>query len=296
MAETGAEIKLRAPAKVNLTLEVLGERADGYHELRSLVQCLSLADELTLRPTAKGITVSVRGQWAPDGRQNLCHVAATIFIEQVGSPGGVDIQLTKHIPAGRGLGGGSSDAAATLLGLCELVEEPPSGEELHQMAAELGSDVPLFLAGGAAVISGRGEQVQSMAARWRDQALVVAWPDLGISTTEAYELLERNDFTDGEITASAQQALAEGRLDADRHLFNCFQRAVSSRWPRIAELQEDTAQISRTPAVLSGSGSAVFCILPSLAEAEQIAAAVGEAGYRAVAVRPVEYGARLIES
>ena len=113
MPESGAEIKLRAPAKVNLTLEVLDERPDGYHELRSLVQCLSLADELTLRPAQEGVTVSVCGQWAPDGRQNLCHAAATTFIEQAGSPSGVEIQLVKHIPAGRGLGGGSSDAAAT---------------------------------------------------------------------------------------------------------------------------------------------------------------------------------------
>ncbi len=296
MPETGAEIKLRASAKVNLTLEVLGERRDGYHELRSLVQCISLADELTLRPTAEGITVSVCGEWAPAGPQNLCHAAATTFIKQVGSPGGVAIQLTKHIPAGRGLGGGSSDAAATLLGLCELVEEPPSRPELHQMEAEIGSDVPLFLAGGTAVISGRGEQVQSMVGRWGDGALVVAWPDFGVPTIEAYELLERDDFTDGEITAAAQHALAEGRLDAERHLFNCFQRAVCSRWPQIAELQEDITRISRAPAALSGSGSAVFCILPSLTEAEQIAAAVDQAGYGAVAVRPVEYGALLVES
>jgi len=295
MPETGAEIKLRAPAKVNLTLEVLGERTDGYHELRSLVQCISLADELTLETTEKDITVSVRGEPAPEGAQNLCHTAATKFIEQVGSPAGVEIQLTKHIPAGRGLGGGSSDAAATLLGLRELVEEAPSEDQLHQMAAELGSDVPLFLSGGAAVISGRGEQVQSMTAWWEDRALVVAWPDLGISTAEAYELLECDDFTDGEITAAAQQALADGRFDAERHLFNCFQRAVSSRWPQIAEVQEDMAQISGAPAVLSGSGSAVFCMLPSLSEAEQIAAAVSQAGYQAVAVRPVEYGAMLIE-
>ena len=296
MAQTSAEIKLRAPAKVNLTLEVLGERADGYHELRSLVQCISLADELTLRPAQEGITVSVCGQWAPDGCQNLCYTAATTFIEQVGSPGGVEIQLTKHIPAGRGLGGGSSDAAATLLGLCELAEDAPSEDELHQMAAELGSDVPLFLYGGAAVISGRGEQVQSVTTQWNNCALAVAWPDLGISTAEAYELLEHDDFTDGEITANAQHALAHGHLDPDRHLFNCFQRAVCSRWPQIAELQEDMTRASGALAVLSGSGSAVFCILPDLAEAEQVAATISQAGYQAVAVRPVEYGARLIES
>jgi len=296
MAEIGAGIKLRASAKVNLTLEVLGERTDGYHELRSLVQCISLADELTLRPAAEGITVSVRGEPAPEGPQNLCHTAATKFIEQVGSPAGVEIELVKHIPAGRGLGGGSSDAAATLLGLGELVEEPPSQQQLHEMATELGSDVLLFLYGGVAAISGRGEQVQGLTAQWGERALVVAWPDLAISTAEAYGLLERDDFTDGEITAVAQQALAEGRLDAERHLFNCFQRAVCSRWPQVAKLQEDITRICGAPAALSGSGSAVFCILPSLSEAEQTAAAVSQAGYRAVAVRPVEYGVRLVES
>ncbi len=296
MAGIDTEIKLRAPAKVNLTLEVLGKRPDGYHELRSLVQCISLADELTLETTEKDITVSVRGELAPEGAQNLCHAAATRFIEQIGSPGGVEIQLTKHIPAGRGLGGGSSDAAATLLGLCELLEEAPSEDELHQMAAELGSDVPLFLEDGTAVISGRGEQVQSMAAQWNSRALVVAWPALGVPTVAAYELLERNDFTDGQITDAAQQALANGQLYADRHLFNCFQRAVCARWPQIAELQKNMTQTSGVPAVLSGSGSAVFCVLSSLAEAEQIAATVDQAGYQAVAAEPVAHGAIRVES
>ena len=117
MAAPSDTITLRAFAKVNLTLEVIARRADGYHELRSLVQCISLADELTLRRIPAGIRLHSSGCWAPEGAGNLCVQAAQAFIDFAGNPPGVDIALTKRIPAGRGLGGGSSDAAAVLRGL-----------------------------------------------------------------------------------------------------------------------------------------------------------------------------------
>jgi len=284
------QVMLRAFAKVNLTLEVLGKRPDGYHELRSLVQCISLADELTLRPTDGGITIRVSGQWAPEGPENLCYQAAELFIRGVGSPAGVDISLVKHIPAGRGLGGGSSDAATTLLGLAALAEHRPADAALHEMAAELGSDVSLFLGAGTAVISGRGETVQPVAAQWRGHALVVAWPDMAVSTTEAYRLLEGGDFTDGQITAAAQQALSAGQLASDRHLFNCFERAVYSHWPEVARLQERLTAAAGHPARLCGSGSALFAICADLAHAEGAAQRMHETGSTAVAVEPVYLG------
>ena len=290
MAGTQDELTLRAFAKVNPTLEVLGKRPDGYHELRSLVQRVSLADELTLRPTAGGITVRVCGEAAPEGTQNLCYQAAESFIQRVGSPTGVDMRLTKHIPAGRGLGGGSSDAAATLRGLAQLAEHPPAEEMLREIAAELGSDVPLFLGGGTAVISSRGENVQPVMTQWRGMAFVIAWPETGVSTTQAYALLGTEDFTDGEITAVAQRALAAGQLDPDRHLFNCFERAVFARWPEIAQLQEQLAVETGHPARLSGSGSAAFSLCPDQATAEQVAGRVRQAGYAAVSAAPVSAG------
>ena len=288
MAGTQDELTLRAFAKVNLTLEVLGKRPDGYHELRSLVQCIALADELMLRPTAGGITVHVCGEPAPAGAQNLCYQAAESFIQRVGSPAGVDIHLTKHIPAGRGLGGGSSDAAATLRGLAELAEHPPAEEMLREIAAELGSDVPLFLGGGTAVISSRGENVQPVTAHWGARAFVIAWPDIGVSTAQAYALLGTEDFTDGEITAVAQRALAAGRLDPAQHLHNCFERAVFARWPEIAQLQEQLAAETAHCARLSGSGSAVFSLCPDQATAKQAAGRVRQAGYAAVAAEPAQ--------
>ncbi len=290
MSASRDEIMLRAFAKVNLTLEVLGKRPDGYHELRSLVQCISLADELTLRPTDGGITIRVSGHWAPEGPENLCYQAAALFIRGVGSPVGVDISLVKHIAAGRGLGGGSSDAAATFLGLAQLAEHRPADAALREIAAELGSDVSLFLGTGTAVISGRGETVQPVAAKWRGHALVVAWPDMAVSTTEAYRLLEGGDFTAGEITTVAQQALSAGQLDSDRHLFNCFELAVFSRWPEIARLQERLTAAAGHPARLCGSGSALFAICADLARAEGAAQRMHETGYTAVAVEPVYRG------
>ncbi len=296
MSTTGDTVSLRAFAKVNLTLEVLGKRPDGYHELCSLVQCISLADELTLRATGGGITVRVRSDAAPEDAQNICYQAAESFIQQVGSPTGVDIRLTKHIPVGRGLGGGSSDAAATLRGLAELAEHPPAEDVLREIAAQLGSDVPLFLGGGTVVISGRGEIVEAVTPQWRDTAFVIAWPEIGVSTAHAYTLLSAEDFTDGEITASAQRALAAGQLDPDRHLFNCFQRAVFARWPEIARLQRQLCTESGHYAHLSGSGSAVFSLCPDRATAAQAAARVRQAGYQAVAAESASGGAAVLQS
>ncbi len=296
MAETQDELALRAPAKINLTLEVLGQRPDGYHELRSLVQCISLADELTLRPTAGGVTVRVCGEPAPEGTQNLCYQAAESFIQRVSSPAGVDIHLAKHIPVGRGLGGGSSDAAATLRGLAELAEHPPAEDALREIAAQLGSDVPLFLSGGTAVISGRGENVQPVMAQWRGMAFVIAWPETGVSTAQAYALLGAEDFTDGDITAVAQRAVAAGQLDPAQHLYNCFERAVFARWPEIAQLQERLAAETGHPARLSGSGSAVFSLCPDQATTKQVADRVRQAGYAAVAAEPASVGAAVLKS
>ncbi len=284
---TGDVVTLQAFAKVNLTLEVLGKRPDGYHELRSLVQCVSLADELTLRPTDGGIAICVLGLWAPEGPENLCYQAAEAFTQQVGSPAGVAITLVKHIPAGRGLGGGSSDAAATLLGLAEMAEHRPADEVLHQIAAEIGSDVPFFLGGGGAVISSRGEIVQPLTPQWRGEALVIAWPEVAVSTAEAYALLGAEDFTDGQITAAAQQALSGGHFDPDRHLFNCFERAVYSHWPETGQLQERLTSETGQPARLSGSGSAVFAICPDLAHAQAAAQRMHETGCTTIAVEPV---------
>ena len=296
MPGRGDTITLCASAKVNLTLEVLGQRPDGYHELRSLVQCISLADELALQPTAGGITLRVCGEPAPEGAQNLCYGAADSFIQRVGSPAGVDIRLTKHIPAGRGLGGGSSDAAATLRGLAQLAEQPPAEATLREMAAQLGSDVSLFLDGGTAVISGRGEIVQPVTAQWGGRSFVIAWPDMAVSTAEAYALLGPHDFTDGQTTAAAQRALAAGALDPGRHLFNCFERAVYARWPQIGQLREQLSAETGQHAPRSGSGSAVFSICADRPAAEQVAARLCQAGHRAVAAEPLLSGAAVPES
>jgi 4-diphosphocytidyl-2-C-methyl-D-erythritol kinase len=290
MPASSETVRLRAYAKLNLTLEVLGRRADGYHELRSLVQCISLADDVTVQATGSGIAVSVAGQWAPEGRENICHRAAELFQARAGRPAGVAIHLAKRIPAGRGLAGGSSDAAATLRGLSELADQPLAEEELAAIAAELGSDVPLFLGQGTAVISGRGTRIEPVTPQWGGAAFVVAWPEISVATAEAYAWLEQDDFSDGEITAAARDALAAGQLAGERHLFNCFERTVEARRPETRALRRRLAAATGRSARLSGSGSAAFSICADVASAQQAAEVMRREEYQAVAVEPVPAG------
>ena len=154
MVET---LVVKAPAKINLGLEVIGKRADGYHDIVTIFQEIALADELELTLNEEGITFSVDDPSLPTDAENLAYRAASLFFENYSKKCGVEIKLIKKIPHQAGLGGGSSDAAAVLKGLNQLCNKPYSADDLAQIALKLGSDVPFFLRGGTAYATGRGE-------------------------------------------------------------------------------------------------------------------------------------------
>lgn len=289
MASASQTITRQAFAKVNLTLEVLGKREDGYHELRSVVQCISLADTISVRPAPRGITLRTSGYPVPAAADNLCYQAAQLFMEQVGEPPGVAIQLIKRIPPGCGLGGGSSDAAAVLRGLSELTANGPPAELLHQLAAEIGSDVPLFLIGGTVLMRGRGEVLESLPELQPQPVFVIAWPDQPVCTAEAYRLMAAENFTDGTRTQTLVKRIEVGQAVRGEDLYNCFQRPVLQRWPAIARVQEQLAAVLGGTALISGSGSAVYALAPDQ-ETAQAAADCLTADYAAVIAGPVTTG------
>lgn len=264
----------RAPAKVNLALHVLNRRPDGFHELRTVFQTIALADRLkvTYRPRARSCVELSCNRPELAGDDNLAARAARRLLEAGKWPGAVEIDLEKRIPAGAGLGGGSSDAAAVLLALGKMLRPRPSRAVLCEAAAELGSDVPFFLVGGRCVGVGRGEEVYPLPdppRRW----LVVLAPQQPVSTAQAYAALSqsrraaltpqaaRNIINSFYASIGAPHRNEEARrfAEAPPDLFaNDFEQVIFRQRPELALWKDRLARSGADAAMLSGSGPAIF--------------------------------------
>ena len=265
-----SEVRILAPAKINLGLAVLGRRGDDYHELRTVFQAVSLWDRITLRPARAG--VSVHCPALPGlGERNLAHRAAALFLENTGTSGGVRIDLEKRIPAAAGLGGGSSDAAAVLLGCCRLYGKVPERGTLREWAAALGSDVPFFLEGGAAVGSGRGEILEPLAPLPGSAAALIHTPAAGLSTAEVFRGLRLPRLTGSTRKFTILLACWRGgdvrRLA--KMLFNDLETPAFALAPGLADVKEALCASGALGALLCGSGSGVFGLFGSEEEAER---------------------------
>ncbi|GAB4231310.1 MAG: 4-(cytidine 5'-diphospho)-2-C-methyl-D-erythritol kinase [Acidobacteriota bacterium] len=262
------EITLPAHAKINWWLEILGKRPDGYHELFTIFQSISLADEVRVGlRAAPGIELDLSDPHLPSGPGNLAWRAAEAFLQAWGEPRGVKIALRKHIPAGAGLGGGSSDAAAVLRALNRLAGEPFSRERLAEIAAGLGSDVPFFLFGGTAVGLGRGEIVRPSPVQVVDEVILVVWPRFAVPTAEAYRWIQAvrkaSRLTEADLDTRMR---AFRRVVTERRwcdLRNDFQAAVFSRFPVLQAIRHRLHEAGAGGVWLSGSGSALFALGPS---------------------------------
>jgi 4-diphosphocytidyl-2-C-methyl-D-erythritol kinase len=253
--------RVRALAKINLDLRVLGRRPDGYHELRTIFQTISLADTIDLAFTPARRTV-IEIEDPLQLVDNLAVRAARLALETMRVKGRVEIRLLKRIPMGAGLGGGSSDAATVLLALPVLAGKAVTLPVLERMAAELGSDVPFFLLGGAAVGIGRGTEVFPLPDTTSRPGLL-AVPEVHISTAEAYRRLSPRLTTESEqnkIFSFQSIALAGG---VSEKACNDFEAVVMEQYPRIALLKKRLERAGAAPASMSGSGSAVFGLFRS---------------------------------
>jgi 4-diphosphocytidyl-2-C-methyl-D-erythritol kinase len=277
-----SEVRIPALAKVNLRLEVLGKRADSFHELRTIFQSISLKDELRLRSTRKsGITLRVFGSASLSNEpveKNLVYRAVDALRQEFRQRDGIAIELRKTIPAGRGLGGGSSDAASALIGYLRLAKKQLPRERLFELAATLGADVPFFLEGGRALGIGKGDEIYPLPDIPKLHLLVVSPNAIHVPTPDAYRWLDAPKFNAAQLTNSAGNpklyrfcALAWSLQG--RPLLNDFEDAVFQQHPRLAEIKRDLLQNGATEALLAGSGSAVIGVFPSPAKARR--AAVG---------------------
>jgi 4-diphosphocytidyl-2-C-methyl-D-erythritol kinase len=268
-------VRARAPAKVNLHLRVYGRRSDGFHGLRSIFQAISLADNIVVRSLKQPERAEIDGVFDCPPEKTTFYKAIVAFRKETGVLEGVSVKAEKAIPAGGGLGGGSSDAASLLVALDALFETHLGLERLSRLGESIGSDVPFFLKGGAALVQGRGELVEAIPAR-EDFAILLVFPGFGVSTPEAYRLLDRIRPDDShEPDPDAESLRAAYRLPIAAWPFlNSFEGPVSTVQPEIARwigrLEEAGALFAR----MSGSGSTVFGVFPDADAAKAASKAV----------------------
>ena len=258
-------VSFLAPAKLNLTLQVFGKRPDGFNHIRSVMVPVSLYDEVTVEEAPDGISVTCDDPSVPTADGNTCSRAAALFKEWAGVPAGVRIRLRKAIPAEAGLGGGSSDAAATLKGLSALTGRSPSRDVLFGMAARVGADVPFFTLGSAALVEGFGERLTAIPWEVPFHAVIVR-PAFGLSTREGYERLRR---AQGDAPPPAELPSFRNLGDVAAAVSNDFEEAWGPVRPEIGELKGELLAAGALAAGLSGSGSAVFGLFASAEAARE---------------------------
>jgi 4-diphosphocytidyl-2-C-methyl-D-erythritol kinase len=270
-----------AHAKINLSLEVLNKRPDGFHDVMTVMQTIGLADKLYLK---------VAGDLQFDCNQpelvveeNLVWRAALLMLELCGEgqQRGADIYLEKVIPVKAGLGGGSSDAATTLMALNRLWKLDLSEDRLVELAAQLGSDVPFFIRGGTALAEGRGEKLEALPAlapSW----LVLLFPQIELpdnKTRELYRMLDRNDFSSGGVTRALVRAISRQERPAQSLFFNSFERVVYERFPRLDYFRQAMVEAGADYVRISGSGPTIYTLLNDEADAQAIAGQLNERGF-----------------
>ncbi|GAC1663466.1 MAG: 4-(cytidine 5'-diphospho)-2-C-methyl-D-erythritol kinase [Candidatus Acidiferrum sp.] len=284
------EVRIPAFAKINLRLDVVGKRPDGYHELRTIFQSVSLHDELRLHATRRpGVSLSIKGNEKLSSEpveKNLVYRAVEMLRADLKIRAGVEIELRKNIPAGRGLGGGSSDAAAALLGYLRFTGHKVPVATLMEMAAALGADVPFFLFGGRALGVSRGDEIYPLPDIKKVAVLIVSPPDIHVATPEAFGWLDEQALRASQGSAAGRPALTKAGLESKLWKFcalcwsaqgsglsNDFEEPVFRRHARLQEIKRVLLRRGAAEASLAGSGSAVFGVFPSPVMARR--AAVG---------------------
>lgn len=265
-----------SPCKVNLLLNILGKRPDGFHELETVMHPVNVFDHLTFRRAGTSVQLSCSDASLPTDSGNLVYRAATEFLQQAKISDGVEIHLEKKLPLAAGLGGGSGNAATTLLGLNELFGRPLSSGALHEIAASLGSDIPFFLQTKPALATGRGEKVQSLEPfpAMKGAAFLLVHPGFGISTAWAYQTLARYPAAlNGEPGRARKLIEKLQTTDLNRaapEFYNSLEAPALHKYPLLILFQEFLREHGAAVALMSGSGSTTFALVESGAKAESL--------------------------
>jgi len=286
-------VTVNAYAKLNLSLDIVGKRADGYHLMDMVMQSVSLYDTLHIARAEKAIAFSCSEQALPQGSDNLAVCAANAFFKAAGISGGASIRLTKRIPSGAGMAGGSADAAAVLTGLNALYETALSQKELCEIGLALGADVPFCLAGGTARVTGIGEVISPLS-NLSACFFAAVKPDFSISTKEAFARFDRGETIRRPDTLRVCRAAEEHDLSSlGAQLCNVFEQTESV--PVLHEVKKALLSCGALGAVMTGSGSVIYGLFADQASARKAAAAIRPLGTESYVLKPVPYGTAIAQ-
>jgi 4-diphosphocytidyl-2-C-methyl-D-erythritol kinase len=263
------KLVLKSPAKINLFLEVLRKREDGYHQILSLIQAVDLCDELVLQKRETGVVISCDYPDCPTDESNLAFKAASLLLEGEKIEEGVSIHIKKKIPISAGLGGGSSNAAATLKGINRLYQLQLPDKKLHALACRIGSDVPFFLYSGQALVRGRGEEIEPIN-MYRDYWLVLVCPHFEVSTKWAYQNVK--------ISLTKRKKGVNFKSLENKSIFfkslrsfrNDFEEVVNKRYPVVQKIKELLENSGALKSSMSGSGPTVYGAFDRKPQAEEV--------------------------
>ena len=285
-------LEKKSRCKVNLILNILGKRADGFHELETVMQPVNVCDTMTFERAGAGLQLACSNPELPTDSKNLVHRAATAFLAAAKISDGVRIHLKKNLPLAGGIGGGSANAAVTFTALNELFGRPLSPDKLHELAAALGSDIPFFLHDRPALATGRGEKVQLLAnfPALKGRAFFLVHPGFGISTPWSYQNLAR--FPKGLNGASGRAEKLVASLQSNHwpaiagNLYNSLEAPAFDKFPVLQLYKEFLSENGALVSLMSGSGSTTFAIAENLPAAERLAekfkSQFGDKGWMAV--------------
>ncbi len=264
-------VTVEANAKINLTLDILGKRPDGFHEVAMVMQTIGLHDTLVMEKAERDIELSINVPWLKADEKNLAWRAAELIRQEYGLEGGVRIELTKRIPVAAGLAGGSADAAAVLKGMNDLYGLQLDEEKLCELGARLGSDIPFCIMGGTMLATGRGEvltRLSDMPETW----VVLAKPRISVSTAWAYQNYDEQGADRHPDNEAIKQAIARGNRKAVAGLLcNVLESVTIKKYDVIAEYKQMMLDKGAMASMMSGSGSTVFGLAKSREQAESIA-------------------------
>ncbi|OQY04577.1 MAG: 4-(cytidine 5'-diphospho)-2-C-methyl-D-erythritol kinase [Planctomycetales bacterium 4572_13] len=255
---------VRAPAKINLSLLIRGKRPDGFHGIETLMAKINWYDELLFEPAqTNGIDLICTGpHWAPDGEENLVYRACKMLYERAGKTPAVRVTLTKNIPAGTGLGSASSDAAAALMGLNQFANLNQPDSVLNEICASLGSDINFFLAGPLAYCTGRGEKIEQIYKKC-DFSAILLMPNISVLTKDVYGNYTHNKQTYNGLSEKINPLLQKKSVDSVAKICaNMLAESCFGLYPQLERIKQDCERFCDSKVCLSGSGSAMYMLIP----------------------------------
>jgi len=260
---------VKAYGKINISLDIVGKREDGYHLLKMIMQNVDLYDSMSFQKCNKGINISCNKPYIPTDEKNLVYKAAKLFMDTYDIDEGVNIYLKKNIPVAAGMAGGSTDAAAVFKTLRQLFEIDIDDKELMDLGVQIGADVPYCIMGGTALCEGIGDIITPLAS-FKNQILVLVKPNFGVSTKEVYRNLDISKIFKHPDTDAVIKAMKEEKLeDVCSNMKNLLENVTLRKYPVLKRIKEDMIRMGAVGAMMSGSGPTIFAFFDDMLKAQK---------------------------